>query len=98
MDDYLKKYGLTPTDLGMDNYLKNYHKSEKAFTTVTKTEKVHSTINCTNAFGDTKLRDLPLAMAYVPMQPLTSTYEQDEALKSGTLFPNLDKPFLGRRP
>ncbi len=97
MDDYLKKYGLTPTDLGMDNYLKNYHKPEKT-TTISKSDKMHSDITCTNAFGDTKLRDLPLTMAYVPMQPLTSTYEQDEALKSGTLFPNLDKPFLGRKP
>jgi hypothetical protein len=41
--------------------------------------------------------ELPLAMAYIPPQPpITHVYKPDVALKQGTLFPNLDKPFLGR--
>lgn len=40
----------------------------------------------------------PVAMAYVPWQRLTNIYEDlDEALQIGTIFPELDKPFLGRR-
>ena len=39
----------------------------------------------------------PLVMAYVPMQTLGEKYPEDTALKNGTLFPELDKPFLGRR-
>ena len=49
--------------------------------------------NCT---GNTRLPDnFALAMAYVPMQKLKSLYELDEALKQGTIFPELNKPFLG---
>ena len=38
-----------------------------------------------------------LAMAYVPWQYLTTLYEPDKALKVGTIFPELNKPFEGRR-
>ncbi len=37
-----------------------------------------------------------VAMAYVPFQTDTTAYNEMKALKSGTLFPVLDKPFLGR--
>lgn len=40
--------------------------------------------------------DVPLAMAYVPMQMWNNTYDLDKALQVGTLFPCLDKPFMGR--
>lgn len=43
------------------------------------------------------LQSLPLAMAYVPWQQLRSLYEPDQALQIGTLFPELCKPFLGRK-
>ena len=36
-----------------------------------------------------------LAMAYVPMQRFKSVYELDEALQCGTIFPELNKPFMG---
>lgn len=36
-----------------------------------------------------------LAMAYVPMQHFKNVYEPDEALQIGTLFPELNKPFMG---
>lgn len=35
-----------------------------------------------------------LAMAYVPWQYFTKVYEPDKALEAGTIFPELDKPFL----
>lgn len=41
------------------------------------------------------LRGMPLAMAYVPWQYWNKTYELDKALCIGTIFPELDKPFLG---
>ncbi len=37
-----------------------------------------------------------LAMAYVPMQLHGQTYEPEKGLMAGTIFPDLDKPFLGR--
>jgi len=36
-----------------------------------------------------------LTMAFVDMQPLESVYETADALKCGTLFPNINKPFYG---
>ncbi len=34
-------------------------------------------------------------MAYVPVQQLNAVYDTDKALERGTLFPELDKPWLG---
>lgn len=47
-------------------------------------------------------RDLPcpgacsLAMVYSPAQEWRGLYSVDEAIRKGTLFTELDKPFLGR--
>lgn len=41
------------------------------------------------------LAALPLAMAYVPWQLWSTTFEPDKALMNGTMFPELYKPFLG---
>ena len=32
-------------------------------------------------------------MAYVPWQQFTKTYDPNRALRAGTIFPELDKPF-----
>lgn len=39
----------------------------------------------------------PVGMTYVPWQNWNQIYEFDKALHQGTLFPELDKPFIGRR-
>lgn len=39
--------------------------------------------------------DMPIAMAYVPWQRWNNIYEPCKALMRGTMFPELDKPFLG---
>lgn len=85
MEEYLKKFGFTPQDIGLDAYF------AKAVNTTDK--KPHKE----SKFNNTMLKNLPLTMAYVPFQQIEGTYDQDEALKNGTLFPNLDKPFLGRK-
>ena len=41
--------------------------------------------------------DTVTAMAYVPFQTDTSQFNPDEALEKGTLFKNLNKPFLEGR-
>ena len=47
---------------------------------------------------DENFERFPIAMAYVPFQHMSHIYENlDEALKIGTIFPELTKPFLGRR-
>ena len=47
--------------------------------------------------GARPIKDAVLAMAYVPMQEYGLLYDQDDALEAGTLFPDLDKPFLGKK-
>lgn len=39
--------------------------------------------------------DTPLAMAYVPWQFWDKTYEPEVGFSRGTIFPRLDKPFVG---
>ena len=43
------------------------------------------------------LENHPLAMVYSPLQAWQSLYDPANALQHGTLFCELDKPFLGRR-
>lgn len=40
----------------------------------------------------------PIAMAYVPWQQFAKMCDNpEEAFQNGTIFPELDKPFTGRR-
>ena len=43
------------------------------------------------------LSGLPVAMAYVPWQSYGNLYPMNQALRSGTLFRELDLDFAGRR-
>jgi hypothetical protein len=43
------------------------------------------------------LESMPLAMAYVRWQRWNNVYDLDRALQVGTIFPELDLPFLGMR-
>ena len=43
------------------------------------------------------LGQFPIAMAYVPWQRFGQTYDLSKALCVGTIFPELDKPFRGKR-
>ena len=39
--------------------------------------------------------ETPIGMAYVPFQVIDEVYEPETALKNGTLFPELNYPFMG---
>lgn len=39
--------------------------------------------------------DMPLAMAYVPMQTWRDVYDSSVGFSRGTIFAQLDKPFIG---
>lgn len=43
------------------------------------------------------MEEFPIAMAYVPWQYWNEQYELNKALQAGTIFPELDKPYLGLR-
>ena len=40
-------------------------------------------------------QNISLAMAYVPYQNWQNIYDIDDGFKAGTIFADLDKPFLG---
>ncbi len=40
--------------------------------------------------------DATVTMAYVPLQLEVITYENEKGLDDGTIFPALNKPFMGR--
>lgn len=42
-------------------------------------------------------REKVVGMAYVPWQHFSKSYEPQRALMIGTIFPELDKPFTGRK-
>ena len=42
-------------------------------------------------------QDTPLAMAYVPCQKFTENFTLSYGLSVGTIFPQLCKPFCGKR-
>lgn len=47
---------------------------------------------------DENLDEFPIAMAYVPWQQFDGIYDDlERAYRNGTIFPELDKPFTGRR-
>lgn len=50
-----------------------------------------------NAEMFTHADHLEPAMAYVPCQQFTNTYDLCYALNAGTIFPQLCKPFCGKR-
>lgn len=53
--------------------------------------------NCEESYRPTSaLPKNPVpAMAYIPFQQFNQPYSSQEGFKKGTLFPCLDKPFLG---
>ena len=46
---------------------------------------------------DKYMDNLTVAMAYVPWQRFKMYENLEEAYCNGTIFPDLNKPFLGRR-
>lgn len=56
-----------------------------------------SNCGCKRSFDHTELSELPLAMAYVPMQSFGTTFDLCKALQMGTVFPELCLPFCGKR-
>lgn len=50
-----------------------------------------------NGFLRGNMENYPVAMAYVPWQQWYSVYDLEKGLDTGTIFPELNKPFLGVR-
>lgn len=42
-------------------------------------------------------KQFPVGMGYIPLQSWQKTYSLEQGFKRGTIFPNLDLPFLRGR-
>ncbi len=51
--------------------------------------------SCSQNNYDSCLEQFPLAMAYVPFQRFGRPYDLPKGFQCGTIFPELNKPFLG---
>ncbi|MFI3206925.1 MAG: spore coat associated protein CotJA [Clostridia bacterium] len=59
--------------------------------------EIFTGIDCTDEGQRTELpKDFVPAMAYVPFQQWSDTYDVTNGFNKGTIFPILDKPFEGR--
>ena len=57
----------------------------------------HKPCGCQDQIDFEGVDRLPKAMAYVPWQEFHQAMPLDKALQVGTIFPDLCKPFCGRR-
>ncbi|HIS57243.1 MAG: spore coat associated protein CotJA [Lachnospiraceae bacterium] len=63
------------------------YRSERTFT------RNQPSANQTNCFGNT-LSANPIGMAYVPRQKFGNLYDWETGFSQGTIFADLDKPFM----
>lgn len=57
-------------------------------------DNLDNTVLCDSAFPPMPEQPQVVAMAYVPWQHLQTVYETDYGFDRGTIFPELDKPWL----
>ena len=64
------------------------------------TSGMNGTNNGTNCAAHTPLKPFPdktpIGMAYIPFQQWETPYSDTKAFSKGTIFPSLDKPFIGK--
>ena len=77
--------------------MSDYHDYIDELLAANARQSSHRYMHTDSKFDDMQLRDLPIAMAYVPIQKLGRTFDADQALTCGTLFEDLHKPFLGKK-
>ncbi len=52
-------------------------------------------VNIGNTVTEHSCDDMVLAMAYIPIQQFNTLFEIEEGFDLGTVFPELEKPFVG---
>lgn len=72
------------------NYARGNNYRNHSARTMTE-NSCNRSMHCHNTGND----EFPIGMTYVPWQSWKNIYEPDKALQRGTIFEELDKPFLG---
>lgn len=89
----------------MENYRMNYNACRSCRVmpreAVRKSAPVSSGCGCSDRVDNTGIYThadhLPLTMAYVPCQQFSTVFDLCKAFPMGTIFPELCKPFCGKR-
>lgn len=85
-----------------NDYMRCSHYNRQAVTTPIRSEQERN--SCTEVRTDPRTNDccmhdllngMPIAMAYVPWQEWKNLYAAEKGFCRGTIFEDLDKPFLG---
>ena len=91
---YMDDDTLTPRDRISDNMLRRMLEESDGSARYTPESGTRPSIPHANkSWG---LESHPLAMVYAPLQAFRSLYDQETALQKGTLFTELDLPFMGQ--
>ena len=53
--------------------------------------------SCSRSYPEPFPKDPVVGMAYVPFQQFGTVYQPEMGFDNGTAFPDLNKPFYGRR-
>lgn len=65
---------------------------------IVSTEEPEKGIKMQDSKHENNIDRFPIAMAYVPWQKFDKMYDDlEKAFHHGTIFPELNKPFTGRR-
>lgn len=81
----------------MKNYnYSNCNMQNRNFSDRCRTDRAESA-SCHDNGMFLKGQEFPVGMAYVPWSKFQDIYEPERGLNAGTIFADLDKPFLGRR-
>lgn len=78
-----------------DNYL-NRNRARNSMRTIQQQNRVAGPSASSTGDENFDSNKFPVAMAYVPWQTWGEIYELPEALRAGTIFPELNLEFTGR--
>ena len=79
--------------MGCNNNFRNYNNSNFMREQKPNNCIVEQRVMCNY---QNNIDDMPIAMAYVPWQRWSNVYDLDKGFCYGTIFPELNKPFVGR--
>ena len=93
---YMDDDTLTPRDRISDNMLRRMLDESEDNASERYAPNVNHRQETPHARQTWGLDNHPLAMVYAPVQIFRNLYDRDTALQKGTLFTELDLPFMGQ--
>ena len=77
------------------NYRSNDYMRRNQCQWTVPAEPVKIQHECNDCCAYDVLKGVPVAMAYIPWQTFKDLYTAEKAFSRGTIFEELDKPFMG---